>query len=232
MDRVVYFRFWLQKMWLKIIDEEGWSTFSNCTIIAFAKSSASAGGSLDDRQVSSIHRLKGISRINIIVIAGLIFYWGCGSIHSHHLNLSDHHHLHHYHHFLTCVNYRNSFSQDQLHCHDQPNHYVIALGIVGAVEFFSWWTSNLSLNHRHHHRDYNRQGPRLTLGSTGLRSKNITFLGVRSPNPLPEASWLGNLTRLQWLYWEAPILKKIGYKRALLESAKKKQSTKCLSGFF
>ena len=117
---VVYFRFWLQKMWLKIIDEEGWSTFSNCTIIAFAKSSASAGGSLDDRQVSSIHRLKGISRINIIVIAELIFYWGCGSIHSHHLNLSDHHHLHHYHHFLTCVNYRNSFSQDQLHCHDQP----------------------------------------------------------------------------------------------------------------
>ena len=35
--------------------------------------------------------------------------------------------------------------------------------------------------------------------TTGLRSWNMAFLGVRSPNPLPKASGLGNLTRWRWV---------------------------------
>ena len=101
-------------MWLKIIDEEGWSTFSNCTIIAFAKSSASAGGSLDDRQVSSIHRLKGISRINIIVIAGLIFIGDVVQF-THIISIFPTINI-----FIIINIFWIVFSQDQLHCHDQP----------------------------------------------------------------------------------------------------------------
>ena len=40
--------------------------------------------------------------------------------------------------------------------------------------------------------------------TTGLRSWNMTFLGVRSPNPLPKASGLGNLTNQTMLLSSIP----------------------------
>ena len=54
---------------MNMIDEKEQSRFSNCTIIAFAKSAAAAGGSFDDRQVSSIYPTGIIVRIVQQIIA-------------------------------------------------------------------------------------------------------------------------------------------------------------------